>query len=540
MIFSAKYPPKRNPGILLALFGFVLIQAGAGQAMAGNTGNFTRKYELSNSPRAMNVTGPYGQTANPIRLKKRKYPAVGGSYLPGRKLASENTRTTPNQKNRTPPSEHRGGNRGGGGSSIGVTIDVGRIIQQLQKPPPPRKVYPKPKRRKNTSTARRRPPRKQVRPPVLKTIPQFIPNEILVFVATDQAAAVGAELAAAFNLTVVETVPVALLEGSIIRFRYPDNRPLRDVIASLTSDPRVSQAQPNNYYHPVVKKRKKRSKKSNAQYSLAKLGVGPAHEISKGRDVRVAVIDTGIDARHPVLSKAIIQSFDAVGDGKKTVDRHGTAIAGLIAGQGKVKGVAPLSKLMAVRAFTMHREYNKPMTSGMILLRAFDWSFANKARVFNMSFSGPFDPLVKKALESAYEKGVILVAAAGNGGPRAAPAYPAAYKNVIAITALDNKDKLYAHANRGSYLTAAAPGVDMLVPSVKKGYRYSSGTSLAAAQISGLVALLLERSPDATSEAIVDAIKNSARDLGPKGHDIEFGAGLADAHATLLSLTNGQ
>jgi subtilisin family serine protease len=539
MMFSEKYPVRLTPGILLALFSFVLISASAGQAKAGNTNKFTRNLALSGGQRAVTPFGLYGQTPTLAGVKKRKSPIVGGSYLSGRKFTSE--------YNRKPPTGSSGGNRGGGhrggGSSIGITIDVGRLLQQMQKqpPPPPRKVYSKPKRKKKTSTARRRPPRKQVRPPVLKMIPQFIPNEILVFVTSDQAGTLGAELAATFNLNVVETVPVALLEGSIIRFRYPDNRPLRDVIASLTSDPRVSQAQPNNYYHPVAKKkRKRRSKKPNPQYGLAKMSVGPAHKISQGRDVRVAVIDTGIDARHPVLSKSIAMSFDAVGDGKKTVDRHGTAIAGLIAGQGKVKGVAPLSRLLAVRAFTMHREYNKPMTSGLILLRSFDWSFANKARVFNMSFSGPYDPLVKKALESAYEKGVILVAAAGNGGAKAAPAYPAAYENVIAITALDNKDKLYVHANRGEYVTVAAPGVDMLVPSVKKGYRYSSGTSLAAAQISGLIALLLEKNPDATSEAIVDAIKNSARDLGPKGYDTQFGAGLADAHASLLSLISSQ
>jgi len=538
MMFSEKYPIRLTPGILLALFSIVLISASAGQAKAGNTNKFTRNLELSGGPRAVTPIGLYGQTPTLVGVKKRKSPIAGGSYLSGRKFASK--------YNRKPPTGSSGGNRGGyggGGSSIGITIDVGRLLQQMQKqpPPPPKKVYSKPKRKKKISTARRRPPRKQVRPPALKIIPQFIPNEILVFVTSDQAGTLGAELATTFNLNVVETVPVALLEGSIIRFRYPDNRPLRDVIAALTSDPRVSQAQPNNYYHPVAKKkRKRRSKKPNPQYGLAKMSVGPAHKISQGRDVRVAVIDTGIDARHPVLSKSIAMSFDAVGDGKKTVDRHGTAIAGLIAGQGKVKGVAPLSRLLAVRAFTMHREYNKPVTSGLILLRSFDWSFANKARVFNMSFSGPYDPLVKKALESAYEKGVILVAAAGNGGAKAAPAYPAAYENVIAITALDKKDKLYVHANRGEYVTVAAPGVDMLVPSVKKGYRYSSGTSLAAAQISGLIALLLEKNPDATSEAIVDAIKNSARDLGPKGYDTQFGAGLADAHASLLSLISSQ
>jgi subtilisin family serine protease len=186
----------------------------------------------------------------------------------------------------------------------------------------------------------------------------------------------------------------------------------------------------------------------------------------------------------------------------------------------------------------MHPVYKRPVTSSAILLRAFDWAFTNKARIFNMSFAGPFDPLVKAALTSAHNKGVILVAAAGNGGPKAAPAYPAAYENVIAITALDHKDKLYAQANRGSYLTAAAPGVDVLVPSLKKGYRYSSGTSIAAAHISGLVALLLERHPEASAEAIVNAIQKSAHDLGPKGYDVQFGAGRADAHASLLWLSN--
>ena len=412
------------------------------------------------------------------------------------------------------------------------------------RPVPPRTVTPhygKKKKKKKTGTARRRPPRKRVQPPVLKTIPQFLPNEVLVLVASDIPDAVGDELAASLRLTKVETVRVALLEGAIIRFRYPDNRPLRDVIALLASDPRVSRAQPNNYYHPVDKaKKNRRSQKPGPQYSLGKLSVGAAHEISKGRNITVAVIDTGIDATHPALSKAIAGSFDAVGDGGKSAGRHGTAIAGLIAGQGRVQGVAPLSRLLAVRAFAMNRQYNKPLTSGMILLRALDWSFANKARIFNMSFTSPYDPLVKQALEAAYEKGVILVAAAGNGGPKAAPAYPAAYNNVIAITALDSKDRLYPQANRGSYLTAAAPGVDMLVPSLKKGYRYSSGTSLAAAQISGLIALLLERNPDATSEAIVDTIKKSARDLGPKGYDTQFGAGLADAYASLKFLSDSQ
>lgn len=530
MIFSARYPLKRLSGVALPLFAFALIQLSAAPVMAGNT----LKSRLSQVPRTtVGIRAP-GTIVKYPKLVQRQQPVAGGRYPGAIQQVPQGGGNPPGNRNPNPGNFNRGGS--GGGSKI----DLNRLFAPRTYAPPPRAYYPRPTVKKKTNTARRRPARRRVQPPVLKTIPLFIPNEILVLVTSDQADAVGAELAATFNLNVVETVPVALLEGSIIRFRYPDNRPLSDVIALLRSDLRVSQAQPNNYYHPVVKKKKKRSRRSKGQYSLAKLSVSPAHEISQGRDVTVAVIDTGIDTRHPVLAKSIAKSFDAVGDGKKAADRHGTAIAGLIAGQGKVKGVAPLSKLLAVRAFSMHREYNKPMTSGMILLRALDWSYANQARIFNMSFSGPYDPLVQKALKSAYEKGVILVAAAGNGGPKAAPAYPAAYKNVIAITALDNKDKLYAHANRGSYVTVAAPGVDMLVPSLKNGYRYSSGTSLAAAQISGLIALLLEKNPQASAQEVRESIIASARDLGPAGYDTHFGAGLADAHASLLSLTSSQ
>jgi subtilisin family serine protease len=373
---------------------------------------------------------------------------------------------------------------------------------------------------------------------LIQTIPQFFANEVTVLIAGSQPDGVDDALAQSFGLTKLSSVPISLLDGRLVRYAIPGDRQLPQIIAALTADPRVNLAQPNNIYLTVGKK--KRASKTPAQYSLAKLALTPAHKISQGRGVQVAVIDTGVDTSHPALANAVSQSFDAVGKGEPKVQQHGTAIAGLIAGKGKVKGVAPLSNVLAVRAFYMHPTYKRPVTSSAILLRALDWAFTNKARVFNLSFSGPFDPLVKAALTSAHDKGIILVAAAGNGGPKAAPAYPAAYENVIAITALDHKDKLYAHANRGNYLTAAAPGVDILVPSLKKGYRYSSGTSLAAAHISGLVALLLERYPDASTGDIVEAIRNSAHDLGPKGHDVLFGAGRADAHASLLSMTSSE
>jgi len=490
------------------------------------------------------LIAPSNPSQRLVQVQTRKSPFLTQRVTP------TGPTTFPGNTNTKPGASSQGGGltpgTGGGGGGSGNTRPGGIVINPgifgtfnpptISNPPryrPPKKVYRKPKKKK-TKSARRRP----TGPTVIQPIPQFIANEVVVLIEGTQPDGVDDALAQSLGLTKLSSVSISLLNGRLVRYRIPANLAMPQVIASLTSDARVSLAQPNNNYLTVGQK--SRAAKAPAQYSLAKLGLEPVHKMSQGRGVPVAVIDTGVDVSHPVLSKALIQSFDAVGDGKPKAQRHGTAIAGLITGQGKVQGVAPLSSLLSVRAFYMHPVYKRPVTSSVILLRALDWAFANKARIINMSFAGPFDPLVKAALTSAYDTGIILVAAAGNGGPKAAPAYPAAYENVIAITALDHKDKLYAHANHGSYLTAAAPGVDVLVPSLKKGYRYSSGTSIAAAHISGLVALLLERHPEASAEAVVKAIQKSAHDLGPKGYDVQFGAGRADAHASLLSLSNSQ
>ena len=172
-----------------------------------------------------------------------------------------------------------------------------------------------------------------------------------------------------------------------------------------------------------------------------------------------------------------------------------------------------------------------------MLLKAIDWAVANKAKVLNLSFSGPRDPAVHQILQAAAQRGVVAVAAAGNGGPKAAPAYPAAYPEVIAVTALDERDRLYQHANRGSYIFVAAPGVDILAPVEQGKHSYLSGTSFAAAYVSGIVALLLERDPGLAPGSIAELISNGSHDLGPKGRDDQFGAGLVNALQSLQAVT---
>ena len=152
-----------------------------------------------------------------------------------------------------------------------------------------------------------------------------------------------------------------------------------------------------------------------------------------------------------------------------------------------------------------------------------------------MSFAGPADPAIHRSLEAARKKGIVLIAAAGNAGAKSPPLYPAADPNVIAVTATDADDKLFEQSNRGRHIAMAAPGAQILVAIPDGGYEVSSGTSYSAAEVSGIVALMLERKPDLTPDKVRAILLATAKDLGPKGHDIMFGAGLADAYGAIMA-----
>jgi len=124
---------------------------------------------------------------------------------------------------------------------------------------------------------------------------------------------------------------------------------------------------------------------------------------------------------------------------------------------------------------------------------------------------------------------MVLIAAVGNAGPKSPPLYPAADPNVIAVTATDTEDALFSGANRGNYIAVAAPGVDILAPAPDGAYQFTTGTSVAAAEVSGVAALLIERNPALTPADVRRILTSTAKDLGPKGKDRDFGAGLVNA-----------
>jgi subtilisin family serine protease len=146
--------------------------------------------------------------------------------------------------------------------------------------------------------------------------------------------------------------------------------------------------------------------------------------------------------------------------------------------------------------------------------------------------------LIERGIAATAAKGIVMVAAAGNAGPKSPPLYPAANANVIAVSATDAQDRLFAASNRGGHIAISAPGVDIFLPAPDEKYQMVSGTSFSAAYVSGIAALMLERNPALKPDQVRVILMKTARDLGSPGRDDLFGAGEADAFAAVSAITS--
>ncbi len=388
-----------------------------------------------------------------------------------------------------------------------------------------------------------RPPAPPVAPRSVPPVPAvaadltIVPDEVLFETRPGVTAGAVEGIARSLRLTRISSQPIALIGSTLHRYRITDRRPVAAVVDALRRDARIASVQPNSIYRlqqgaPSGGQPPGRSPLADAQYALAKMRIAEAHRLATGEAVRVAVIDSMVDATHPELAGAVTAAFDPAG-GKATPHTHGTGVAGILAARSQLTGIAPRVEVLAIRAFTGER--GKPGADGTTfhIVQGIDWAAAQGARVVNMSFAGPRDELLGRILAAARRRGIVLVAAAGNAGPTSQPLYPAADENVIAVSASDAEDRIYPVSNRGGHICVAAPGVDILMPAPGNAYQLSSGTSMAAPHVAGVVALLLQAQPTLMPEEVRTALRAGARDLGPVGQDPDFGAGFADALAVL-------
>jgi subtilisin len=256
---------------------------------------------------------------------------------------------------------------------------------------------------------------------------------------------------------------------------------------------------------------------------------------NKGTGIQVAVLDTGIDYTHPDLAGNFKGGYDFVFEDDDPYDdnprSHGTHVAGVIAAEDNaagVIGVAPEAYIYAVKVLDGGGSgYLSWIISGI------EWAVDNEMDIINLSLEGPNITPLQEACDTAYDAGVLLVAAAGNRGLTVR--FPAAYESVVAVTATDSLDAK-AFSPSGPEVELAAPGVDILSTIAGGGYDFLSGTSQAAPHVAGTAALLFATIDDLNYDGVIDnldvrqALQMTAIDLGEvAGRDDDFGYGLVNA-----------
>ena len=342
-------------------------------------------------------------------------------------------------------------------------------------------------------------------------------------------------LSQTYDIDNIDSSVLASINATMILFTIPDNRGVIDVSRILAADSRTLIAQPNFYFEGMSEE--------SAQYGVTKIKADTAHSISTGRGIKVAVVDTGIDYSHQALADNIALKSDFVDSNSAEVDLHGTSIAGIIASssiENGVTGVAPDVQILAARAcWRDSKNSNKTLCSSNTLAKAINYAILNKANIINLSLGGPNDNILSMLIRKADRAGIVIVAAAGNGGPNGKPVYPAAFKEVIAVSATDANDKIYQASNRGSYIDLSAPGVDILSPAPGNSWQVVSGTSMAAAHVSGAIALILQDNPELSPFQVRALLGSTSIDLGKKGKDNEYGEGRIDALSALHQLNSG-
>jgi hypothetical protein len=242
----------------------------------------------------------------------------------------------------------------------------------------------------------------------------------------------------------------------------------------------------------------------------------------------IGVIDTGINVEHDALRG---QAIEVVAQpARRTVASlpdHGTAVAALLVGRSgsETPGLLPTARLVAADAF--YRDGGTAdRTDVTSLVTAIETLAERGVRVINLSLSGPANEVLQKAMAAAQAKGIVIVAAAGNNGAGAEPSYPAAYPDVIAVTAVDRELNVYRRATHGPYVDLAAPGVNVWTASAQGSGTLRTGTSYAVPFVSAAAAMLLASHPTLDVKALQTRLEEYTRDLGKPGRDPVFGFGL--------------
>src|SRR5262249_9764349 len=240
-----------------------------------------------------------------------------------------------------------------------------------------------------------------------------------------------------FGLTTVAQETIGMLGRTVYTLRIANGQSVREVIRRVEAAGLPVAVQPKYAYRLAQDRTNPNAELCDPAQYIDKFQFAEVHQITKGDKAVVAVIDSAIDSNQPNLAGTVSDRYDA-GCDTSAPHPHGTGMAGASASHGQLVGVAPQPNRIAICAFRAPR---RPAASTMNLIKGLDYGIQRGARIVNMSFAGPRDPAIAQALQIAREKGILVIAAAGNNGPKSPPLYPGADPNVMAVTATDVSDR---------------------------------------------------------------------------------------------------
>jgi hypothetical protein len=350
------------------------------------------------------------------------------------------------------------------------------------------------------------------------------------------------DLASQYDLRVVYAWSLSSIGERCIVYEVRRNgRSPEDVIKRLLHDPRVRSAEVIQTFE-VLGDPVRRDRYAHLQRGAHTLRVDQAHRWATGKGVKVAVIDTGIDFDHPDLRGRVDRAKNFVDKGEQsfTSDIHGTAVAGVLAaGAGNdtgIAGTAPEADLFALKAcWPQPPGSRQAICDSYTLAKAIDYAIAERAQVLNFSLTGPPDPLLGRLVKAALEHGIAVIAAAPEGRPAG---FPAAVDGVIAVLSSDPDGNLRLPLPTFKEPMLAAPGVDVLTTVPHAAYDFFTGSSLAAAEVSGVAALLLEHAK-LTPAQLAALIHKTARPMRLPSGELVPSVFLVDACAALGQVMPG-
>lgn len=345
--------------------------------------------------------------------------------------------------------------------------------------------------------------------------PPYVPGEVLALDPPKDF--IGQAVSMGFGIS--ETTTLHTLNIQMVRLKTPRGMDPVEAVKVLSRKFPGQEFDVNTTYGPSAGPSKPSARTARALAGWQKISP------TCGKGIRLGMIDTGLDLTHPALRNQNIsyRSFNRT-DRKPGPAEHGTAIANMLVGKAQWGGLLPGAKLYAANMFEIN-DKGQTVGSAAAMLKAMEWLAQLKVDAVNLSIAGNDNKLVRRALSTAERAGLLLVASVGSWGDNSRLAFPAAYSDVVAVTALKGQNLVYKYANSGPHIDFAAPGTGIWSAKSGGGGQLFYGTSFAVPYLTVTAGILKQAGRTQNSDQFRKLLSNAVKDLGKPGRDNVFGYG---------------